>query len=188
MNAYYSQYENFIGTNSVYVPAAIGLPAEQAMALGAFAQFGVDANLDVPFDTFGMSLEAIQKLSSSTSMNFIYEYNELDYEAEDNSDFELSWNTPKHRMKLGFTTVLSDNLTVSANARYNSEYYYESSFIDAYIRENTVVDAKITFGVNALKGIKFEVGGNNIAGREYVSIPGSGNIGSLYYGGAKIQF
>tara|TARA_B100001564_G_scaffold230815_1_gene194935 strand:- start:143265 stop:146123 length:2859 start_codon:yes stop_codon:yes gene_type:complete len=188
MNAYYSQYENFIGTNSVYVPAAIGLPAEQAMALGAFAQFGVDANLDVPFDTFGMSLEAIQKLSSSTSMNFIYEYNELDYEAEENSDFELSWNTPKHRMKLGFTTVLSDNLTVSANARYNSEYYYESSFIDAYIRENTVVDAKITFGVNALKGIKFEVGGNNIAGREYVSIPGSGNIGSLYYGGAKIQF
>ena len=68
------------------------------------------------------------------------------------------------------------------------EYYYESSFIDATIRENTVVDAKVTFGINALSNVKFEIGGNNIAGREYVSIPGSGNIGSLYYGGAKIQF
>ena len=192
MNAYYSQYENFIGTNSVYVPASIlvngaiaqGLPSDQAiaatMAGGGFLQFGMDANLDVPFDTFGMSLEAITKLNESTTMNFIYEYNELDYEAEANSDFELSWNTPKHRMKFGFTSKLGDGATLSANARYNSEYYYESSFIDATIRENTVFDAKLMFGIKALDNLQFEVGGNNIAGREYVSIPGSGNIGSLY--------
>ena len=200
VNAYYSQYENFIGTNSVYVPASIlvngaiaqGLPSDQAiaatMAGGGFLQFGMDANLDVPFDTFGMSLEAITKLNASTTMNFIYEYNELDYEAEANSDFELSWNTPKHRMKFGFTSKLGDGATLSANARYNSEYYYESSFIDATIRENTVFDAKLMFGIKALDNLQFEVGGNNIAGREYVSIPGSGNIGSLYYAGAKMQF
>ena len=200
VNAYYSQYENFIGTNSVYVPASIlvngaiaqGLPSDQAiaatMAAGGFLQFGMDANLDVPFDTFGMSLEAITKLNASTTMNFIYEYNELDYEAEANSDFELSWNTPKHRMKFGFTSKLGDGATLSANARYNSEYYYESSFIDATIRENTVFDAKLMFGIKALDNLQFEVGGNNIAGREYVSIPGSGNIGSLYYAGAKMQF
>jgi outer membrane receptor protein involved in Fe transport len=200
VNAYYSQYENFIGTNSVYVPVdvvvaggvAAGLSPEAAtqaaMDGGAFAQFGVDANLDVPFDTYGMSLEAITKLSASTNMNFIYEYNELDYEAAANSDFELSWNTPKHRMKFGFTTKLGGDATLSANARYNSEYYYESSFIDATIKENTVFDAKLMFGIKALDNLQFEVGGNNIAGREYVSIPGSGNIGSLYYAGAKMQF
>jgi outer membrane receptor protein involved in Fe transport len=200
VNAYYSQYENFIGTNSVYVPVAVAVAAgvgaglsteaatQAAMDGGAFAQFGVDANLDVPFDTFGMSLEAITKLSESTTMNFIYEYNELDYEAEANSDFELSWNTPKHRMKFGFTSKLGDGATLSANARYNSEYYYESSFIDATIRENTVFDAKLMFGIKALDNLQFEVGGNNIAGREFVSIPGSGNIGSLYYAGAKMQF
>jgi outer membrane receptor protein involved in Fe transport len=204
MNAYYSQYENYIGTNSVYVPAAelvalapvlLGNPAltpEQAvaatMAQGGYLQFGMDANLDVPFNTFGMSLEAITRLSASTNMNFIYEYNELDYEAGVNSDFELSWNTPKHRMKFGFTTKLGGGATLSANARYNSEYYYESSFIDATIRENTVFDAKLMFGIKALDNLQFEVGGNNIAGREYVSIPGSGNIGSLYYAGAKMQF
>ena len=51
-----------------------------------------------------------------------------------------------------------------------------------------VYDAKVLFGIKNLDNIQFEFGGNNIAGREYVSIPGSGNIGSLYYGGAKIQF
>ena len=200
VNAYYSQYENYIGTNSVYVPAAelvaigqqLGLTADQAIANtmnnGGYLQFGMDANLDVPFDTFGMSLEAITKLNASTTMNFIYEYNELDYEQEANSDFELSWNTPKHRMKFGFTSKLGDSTTLSANARYNSEYYYESTFIDATIRENTVFDAKLMFGIKALDNLQFEVGGNNIAGREYVSIPGSGNIGSLYYAGAKMQF
>jgi hypothetical protein len=91
-------------------------------------------------------------------------------------------------MKFGFTTKLGDSATLSANARYNSEYYYESSFIDATIRENTVFDAKLMFGIKALDNLQFEVGGNNIAGREYVSIPGSGNIGSLYYAGAKMQF
>jgi outer membrane receptor protein involved in Fe transport len=202
INAYYSQYENYIGTNSVYVaaeqivellmtPAGGGLTEGQAIAsaMGAAKlQFGMDANLDVPFDTFGVALEAIQRLSASTNMNFIYEYNELDYTAKADSNFELSWNTPKHRMKFGFTTKLGDGATLSANARYNSEYYYESSFIDATIRENTVFDAKLMFGIKALDNLQFEVGGNNIAGREYVSIPGSGNIGSLYYAGAKMQF
>jgi hypothetical protein len=51
-----------------------------------------------------------------------------------------------------------------------------------------VFDAKLMFGIKALDNLQFEVGGNNIAGREYVSIPGSGNIGSLYYAGAKMQF
>ena len=47
------------------------------MAAGAYLQFGVDANLDVPFDTYGFSVEAIKKLNSKMSMNVIYEYNKL---------------------------------------------------------------------------------------------------------------
>ena len=193
-NAYYSQYENYIGTNSVYVPFLTdldngsSLTAQEAMDTGNYHQFGLDANLSVPFDTYGVSVEAIKRFNSMYSMNLIYEYNNLDYDAPANSDFELSWNTPEHRLKLGFTANLAENTSFSANARYNSEYYYESSFIDATIRENTVLDAKFMFAVPAMDNIQFELGGNNIAGRSYVSIPGSGQIGSLYYCGAKIAF
>ena len=193
-NAYYSQYENYIGTNSVYVPfltdlgTGNSLTTQEAMAAGNYHQFGLDANLDQEFNTYGVSVEATKRFSSMLSMNLIYEYNNLDYDAPDNSDFELSWNTPEHRVKLGFTSTLSENVSFTANARYNSEYYYESSFIDAVIRENTVVDAKFMFAVPSFDNIKFELGANNIAGRSYVSIPGSGRIGSLYYCGAKIAF
>ncbi len=193
-NAYYSQYENYIGTNSVYVPfltdleTGSSLTPQEAMADGNYHQFGLDANLSVPFDTYGVSVEAIKRFNSMYSMNLIYEYNNLDYDAPANSDFELSWNTPEHRLKLGFTANLAENTSFSANVRYNSEYYYESSFIDATIRENTVLDAKFMFAVPAMDNIQFELGGNNIAGRSYVSIPGSGQIGSLYYCGAKIAF
>ena len=194
LNAYYSQYENYIGTNSVYVPfltdldTGSSLTPQEAMDNGNYHQFGLDANLSVPFDTYGVSVEAIKRFNSMYSMNLIYEYNNLDYDAPANSDFELSWNTPEHRLKLGFTANLAENTSFSANARYNSEYYYESSFIDATIRENTVLDAKFMFAVPAMDNIQFELGGNNIAGRSYVSIPGSGQIGSLYYCGAKIAF
>ena len=201
MNAYWSDYSNFIGTNSVYVPVdvvvgqfeAAGLSNAQAtfgaMDAGAFAQFGVDANLDVPFSTHGFSLEAIKKFSSTMTFNFIYEYNKLVYTAEANSNFELSWNTPEHRVKFGFDSKITDNISLGVNARYNTEYYYESSFIDATIDSNTVMDAKLTFNLPIIySGLKIEVGGNNIGGQEYVSIPGSGNIGSLYYAGVKVGF
>ena len=201
MNAYWSDYSNFIGTNSVYVPFLVELdPAtnapigpynttQEAMAAGNYHQFGMDANLDVPFSAHGFSLEAIKKFSSTMTFNFIYEYNKLVYTAEANSNFELSWNTPEHRVKFGFDSKITDNISLGVNARYNTEYYYESSFIDATIDSNTVMDAKLTFNLPIIySGLKIEVGGNNIGGQEYVSIPGSGNIGSLYYAGVKVGF
>ena len=51
------------------------------------------------------------------------------------------------------------------------------------------MDDKLTFNLPIMySGLKIEVGGNNIGGQEYVSIPGSGNIGSLYYAGVKVGF
>ena len=88
VNAYYSDYENFIGTNSVYVPIDGSIAPSVAMSGSLnqdYLQFGVDANLDVPFSTYGLSVEAIKRFSPMLSMNLIYEYNNLDYEAEANS-------------------------------------------------------------------------------------------------------
>jgi len=187
-NAYTSAYRNYIGTNSVYVTTDESVSQTIAMQSGDFQQFGVDANLDVPFNTYGMSVEAIKRFSSKLTVNLIYEYNNIDYSPEANSNFELSWNTPKNRVKLGLTSQLTKNLSFATNARYNTEYYYESSFIDTTIKSNTVLDAKLTYTIPSFGGIKLELGGNNIGGDEYVSIPGSGNIGSLYYAGVKVGF
>ena len=190
IGGYYSDYSNYIGTDYVYVPfLTTGLTtAAAAIAAGSVHEFGVDANLEVPFSTYGLSLEAIKSISKNTSINLVYEYNNLDYDEKEGSNFELSWNTPKHRVKAGINTKFNENLSFAANARYNSEYYYESSFIDAVIKSNTVIDAKFSYKIPNNTGLNIEVGGNNIGGDNYVSIPGSGDIGSIYYAGLRVEF
>ncbi|MGB2339344.1 MAG: hypothetical protein ACPH7I_05600, partial [Flavobacteriaceae bacterium] len=76
--------------------------------------------------------------------------------------------------------------SLNANARYHSEYDYESSFFSDTIESNTVIDAKASFALPALKAT-LEIGGNNIGGDNYVSLPGSGLIGSVYYTGLRID-
>ena len=166
--AYYSDYSDYIGTRNVVVPAGT-----------SFQIFAADANLDVDMAAYGASVELTQILSKNMSANAIYEYNTLDYNPKAGSSFETQFNTPEHRIKVGLNgkyNAISFNL----NARYNSEYIFESSFVDEMIDSNTVIDAQVTFDLPSLKS-KLRIGGNNIGGDDYVSLAGSGRIGSIYY-------
>ncbi|MEC8256872.1 MAG: hypothetical protein VXZ87_02250, partial [Bacteroidota bacterium] len=108
-----------------------------------------------------------------------------DYEENSSVTSFVSWNTPDHRVKggLNYTNGL---FSLNTNVRYNSAYYYESSFFSADIDSNTVIDAKASFALPALNAT-LEIGGNNIGGDNYVSLPGSGLIGSVYYTGLRID-
>ena len=97
----------------------------------------------------------------------------------------ISWNTPDHRLKAG-VNYSKGYFSFSGNLRYNSEYYYESSFFSNNIDSNTVIDAKASFDLPSLNAV-LEIGGNNIGGDNYVSLPGSGLIGSVYYTGLRID-
>ena len=77
-------------------------------------------------------------------------------------------------------------VSFNANLRYNSEYDYESLFFSDTIDSNSVIDAKASFSIPSLNAT-LEIGGNNIGGDNYVSLPGSGLIGSVYYTGLRID-
>ncbi len=64
--------------------------------------------------------------------------------------------------------------------RYNSDYLWQSSFIDAMVPENVVFDAQINYAIPYLKSV-IKVGGANIGGKDYIQVPGAGNIGQQYY-------
>ena len=147
--------------------------------------FQVDSNLDEEFNAYGVSLEATKSILNNLSANLVYEYNQKDYEENSSVTSFVSWNTPDHRVKggLNYTNGL---FSLNTNVRYNSAYYYESSFFSADIDSNTVIDAKASFELPALNAT-LEIGGNNIGGDNYVSLPGSGLIGSVYYTGLRID-
>ena len=173
--AYYSDYSDYIGTRNVVVPAGT-----------SFQIFAADANLDVDMAAYGASVEVTQALTSNLFANANYEYNALDYTPGSDSTFETSFNTPEHRIKVGLNGNFNP-VSFNVNARYNSEYMFESTFADGMIDANTVIDAQITLDLAKINA-KLRVGGNNIGGNEFVSLAGSGNIGSIYYTSIMFDF
>ena len=191
ISAYFSNYQDKIAGKYVNVPVLTNnngttyADAAAAIAADNYYGFQVDSNLDEEFNAYGLSLEATKSISNNLSANLVYEYNQKDYEENSSVTSFVSWNTPDHRVKggLNYTNGL---FSLNTNVRYNSAYYYESSFFSADIDSNTVIDAKASFALPALNAT-LEIGGNNIGGDNYVSLPGSGLIGSVYYTGLRID-
>ena len=187
ISGYYSNYQDKIAGKFINSPVLTSsLPTvEAALAGGSFYGFQVDSNLDEEFNAYGVSLEAIKSFSNNLNVNLVYEYNQKDYDDNDEITSFISWNTPDHRLKAG-VNYTKGYFSLSGNLRYNSEYYYESSFFSNNIDSNTVIDAKASFDLPSLNAV-LEIGGNNIGGDNYVSLPGSGLIGSVYYTGLRID-
>jgi iron complex outermembrane receptor protein len=188
ISGYYNAYKDKIAGVYVYTPlvdATYTTPA-LAMAGGNFFEFQVDSNIDNDFSAYGLSFEAIKTLSPSLTANLIYEYNDLDYTPDPIVEVNMSWNTPEHRLKAGLNYRLGDVINISANGRYNSEYYYESSFFNTDVPENVVLDAKLSIAIDNFNSI-LEIGGNNIGGDNYIAIPGSGLVGTTYYAALKMS-
>ena len=187
ISAYMSNYKDKIAGKFVNAPVTSAAFSTPAAAVGAdsYYTFQVDSNFNDEFQTSGVNLETTFALSNNLSANLIYEYNKTDYVAKPTDSYIISWNTPENRIKAGLN-YSSGKLSVGANARYNSEYFYQSSYVNGTIEANTVIDAKLSYDLPSLKSV-LEIGGNNIGGDNYVSVPGSGLIGSIYYAGLRID-
>ena len=188
VSAYYSAYEDKIGSTDVYVPFLdpAGVTLDNYRAFGSYAIYQADSNSDEDLNTYGFSAEASQALSTKLLVNLIYDYNKLDFTPNANSSFEAAFNTPEHTVKAGLFGNFGD-ISFNVSARHTSEYYYEASFIDGMIDARTVIDAQVSFDIKPLNAI-IKVGGNNIAGDEYQSVLGGGNIGSVYYSSINFNF
>jgi outer membrane receptor protein involved in Fe transport len=188
ISGYYNAYKDKIAGVYVYTPLidATYTTAAAAMAAGNFTEFQVDSNIDNDFSAYGLSFEAIKTLTPSLTANLVYEYNDLNYTPDPIVEVNMSWNTPEHRVKAGLNYRLDDIINISANGRYNSEYYYESSFFNTDVPENVVLDAKFSIALKNVNSI-LEIGGNNIGGENYIAIPGSGLVGTTYYAALKMS-
>ena len=185
LSAYYSDYDDYIGSTNVIVPV-LGAGVTDPIAEENYAIYSVDSNQNEDFKSYGVNISATQALNRNFLVNLVYEFNELDYTLGNDPTFETSWNTPKHRIKAGLNGNFNP-ISFNVNARYNSEYMFESTFVDEMIDANTVVDAQITLDLAEINA-KLRFGGNNIGGNEFVSLAGSGRIGSVYYTSILFDF
>jgi outer membrane receptor protein involved in Fe transport len=188
VSGYFNSYKDKIAGIFVNTPLLTNGFTTHAEALDNknYHRFQVDSNMDNDFTSYGLSFEATKSLTRGLTANFIYEYNDIDYTADPVIDQNVSWNTPEHRIKAGMNYMIGSRMTINANARYNSEYLYESSFFNTMVPENVVLDAKASIMLKELSS-RLEIGGNNIGGENYIGIPGAGLIGSTYYVALKVS-
>lgn len=184
-SAYYNKYEDFIGNKTVVVPF-YGVVGDNTLSLLALQSgdnkpFQIYTNSTADIKSYGGSLGITTKIFSNYDFGVNYTYAKFDFDQSTDPDYKAGFNTPENKVKVSFgNTSLFENFGFGINYRWNDEYFWESSFVDAIVESSSVVDAQINYSVPKWKTM-FKIGGSNLGGKEYVSAPGVGSIGSLYY-------
>ena len=172
LSVYYNQYEDFIANTNVIVPYN---------ASGAYKIFQLYSNSTADISSYGTTIGLNTIVLNGFNLGLNYTLAKFEFDQASNPDFEAGFNTPEHKVKLQFgNTNLFKNFGFNINARWQNEYLWESSFLDATIDARTVLDAQINYTVPTWKSV-FKLGGANLMGEEYFSAPGVGAIGSQYY-------
>jgi len=197
-SAYYNKYEDFIGNKTVIVPLygnvnfsdIIPLPAQLggptpaaliAIGSGDYQPFQVYTNSKADISSYGGSIGLATKIFGDYSVGLSYTYAKFDFDQSTDPDYEAGFNTPENKVKFSIgNTDLIENLGFAVNVRWNDEYMWEATFANALIEAKTVVDAQINYTVPKWKST-FKIGAANLGGKEYLSAPGNGIIGSQYF-------
>ncbi|AZJ32791.1 CarboxypepD_reg-like domain-containing protein [Tenacibaculum mesophilum] len=189
VNGYYNNYESFTAIKDVLVPHYGGFNADgtpNAQALLALQNndvtaFSVNTNSKADVTSYGVGVGMSTKVFKGFDLGLSYNYAKFDFEKTSDPDFEPAFNTPEHKVKVQFGHPnLFKNFGFNINARWQDEYYWQSSFLQGLVDARTVIDAQINYTVPAIKS-RFKIGGTNLTGKEYFIAPGAGAIGSLYY-------
>ncbi|WP_457618535.1 TonB-dependent receptor [Lutibacter sp.] len=193
ISAYYNQYQDFIGNKTVLVPyygqadfsdihPVAQLPnALIALGNGDYKPFQIYTNSSADISSYGGTFGLTTKIFGNYSFGINYTYAKLDFDQATDPDYEAGFNTPENKVKVSFGSAnVTENLGFMVNVRWSDVYLWQSSFVDTMVDARTVVDAQVSYSVPSFKST-FKIGGANIGGKEYVSAPGVGNIGSQYY-------
>ncbi|OSY88919.1 membrane protein [Tenacibaculum holothuriorum] len=188
-SAYYNDYQDFIAIKNIAVPLyggfnADGTPNALAVAAvgnGDYTGVGFRTNSKADVSSYGVGLGINTKIFKGYNLGFNYTWSRFSFDQASDPDFEPSFNTPEHKIKLQFGhSNLFENFGFNINARWQNSFLWQSSFLEGTVDARTVLDAQVNYRIPSLKSV-IKVGGANLTGEEYLSAPGVGAIGSQYF-------
>ncbi|UOB16209.1 TonB-dependent receptor [Abyssalbus ytuae] len=185
VSAYLNQYKDFISNKTVLTPL-YGQAGDNSLSLQAlqnndYQAYQTYTNTSADISSYGGSIGVNTTVLHGFDVGLNYTYAKLDFNEEDDPGFETSFNTPEHKVKATLGKQdLFENFGFNVSWRWSDRYLWQSSFADGYIPSRHLVDAQINYSVPKMKST-FKIGGANILGKEYVSAPGVGTIGSQFY-------
>lgn len=188
-NTYYNIYENFTTIKDVFVPHyggfnTDGTPNAQALnalSLSDVTMFSINTNSNANVISYGFGLGLKTKIFNNFDFGLSYNLDKFSFDETSDPDYETLFNAPSNKFKLQFGKPnIFKNVGFNVNLRWQDDFFWRATFLQASIEARTVLDAQINFKIPKLKS-RFKIGGTNLTGKEYTVAPGSGKIGSLYY-------
>lgn len=185
MSVYYNKYSDFISGDAVIAPL-YGTVGDNSLSLAAIANgdykvYQTYTNSPADIKSYGASLGVSTKVLGNFDLSGNYTYAKQDFDDAKYPDFRTNFNTPEHKVKVGFgNTELFKNFGFNIAWRWSDAYYWEATFGDGDIPSYHTLDAQINYNVPKIKST-FKAGATNILGDEYYTAIGTGYIGSMYY-------
>lgn len=188
VNGYYNIYNDFLSTSRLVIPyygvAQEGLPlndlAIQAIRNRDARTFQIYSNSATQITSFGFGAGLSKKVYKNFELAVNYNHAQFEFDQAKDPSFIAGFNTPKHRVKASLgNEKLFKNFGFNVNARWSSEYLWQSSFADGTIPEVTVFDAQVMYSIPALKSV-LKISGSNIGADDYLQVIGAGRIGQMY--------
>ncbi len=196
-SAYYSTYNDFLANETVVAPlygnvdpdgdGVINLsdPETQQAILALqnedFVGYQTYTNSDETVNSYGAAISVSTKVLDGFDLSANYTWSRLDFDVAGNPDFRTNFNTPEHKVKLGFgKTELFKNVGFNVAWRWSDNYFWEASFGDGEVPAFNVLDAQVNFKIPSLK-TTIKAGASNLLADEYFTAFGTGYIGSQYY-------
>ncbi len=210
-SAYYSTYNDFLANENVIAPlygdvsnfdltgydpnnpaSVAGLNADTQQILAAlqnddFVGYQTYTNTEETVNSYGAAIGVSTKIFDGFDLSANYTWSRLDFDVAGNPDFQTNFNTPEHKVKLGFgKTELFKNVGFNVAWRWSDHYFWEASFGSGEIPAFNVLDAQVNFRVPSLKST-IKLGATNLLADEYFTAFGTGFIGSQYYASLTIN-
>jgi TonB dependent receptor/CarboxypepD_reg-like domain/TonB-dependent Receptor Plug Domain len=184
INGYFNTYNDFLSQTNTIAPlyGAVGTPLSiAALGNGDRRTFQVYTNSKAKVTSLGLGIGVTRKIVGNFELGASYNYSQVNFDQASDPSFEVGFNTPKQRVKVNFgNDKLFKNFGFNTNVRWNSEYLWQSSFIDGMVPENVVFDAQINYIARKI-GSVFKLGGANLGGKDYIQVLGAGAIGRQIY-------
>ncbi|MGA9638732.1 TonB-dependent receptor domain-containing protein [Flavobacterium sp.] len=202
INGYYNVYNNFIGNKTVFATyygeaqdspnsaggaTDLGTQSLHALQNSNYRIYQLYTNTPLEINSLGIGIGLSKKFFENYDIGLSYNYAQLDYDQDKDPDFETSFNTPKHRVKLSLgNDKMFKNFGFNISGRWYTEYMWESTMADGLIASATVIDAQVNYDFPSIKSV-IKIGAANLGGKEYTQVLGAGAIGRQIFASFTIK-
>ena len=187
LSVYSNKITDFMSTQTVVSPGAglvnlsDGGIAVNSILAGSVQVYSAYTNSQAEVKSYGGAVGLSTKVFGGFNLNTNYTYAKLDFDSDAYPDFNTNFNTPEHKVKVGFGKAdLFKNFGFNMAWRWSDNYEWEAAFGDGEIPAYHTMDAQINYTIPSLKST-LKAGATNLLGDEYFTMFGSGYIGSMYY-------